>query len=85
MLSANLVNNMRQIIYVLSHGSQWKVQCRHCAQSKITNTQSEAIKIAKQHVTSLPAGTLSQIRVQNDNGQFRTEWTYGEDPFPPSG
>lgn len=75
---------MRKIIYVLSHGNQWKVQCEHC-KSEITNTQSEAIRIAKQHVASLPAGTLSQIRVQGMDGRFRTEWTYGVDPFPPRG
>ena len=75
---------MRKVIYVLSHGAQWKVQCDHC-QSEVTNTQSEAIKIAKQHVAGLPAGTLSQILIQGDGGKFRTEWTYGQDPFPPRG
>lgn len=75
---------MRKIIYVLSHGNQWKVQCDHCG-SEVTNTQSEAIRIAKQHVASLVAGTLSQILIQGDGGKFRTEWTYGSDPFPPRG
>lgn len=75
---------MRKVIYVLSHGTRWKVQCDHCS-SEIKNTQVEAIKIAKQHVASLTAGVLSQILIQRDNGQFRTEWTYGEDPFPPRG
>jgi len=75
---------MRKVIYVLSHGQQWKVQCEHC-NSEITNTQDEAIKLAKRHVSELSAGTLSQILIQRDNGQFRTEWTYGQDPFPPRG
>lgn len=75
---------MRKIIYVLSHGNQWKVQCDHC-NSELTSTQSEAIKIAKQHVAGLPAGTLSQILIQGDAGRYRTEWTYGNDPFPPRG
>lgn len=75
---------MRRKIYVLSHGNQWKVQCDHCS-SEITNTQSEGIRIARQHVASLPAGTLSQILIQRDDGRFRTEWTYGSDPFPPRG
>jgi len=75
---------MREKIYVLSHGSQWRMQCEHCG-SWITNTQAEAIKLAKDHVASLPAGTLSQILVQKDNGQFRAEWTYGQDPYPPKG
>lgn len=75
---------MRKVIYVLSHGNQWKVQCDHC-KSQITSTQAEAIQIAKKHVASLTAGTLSQILVQGQNGQWRTEWTYGQDPFPPRG
>lgn len=75
---------MRQVIYVLSHGEKWKVQCDHCG-SEIVETQSEALRIARQHVASLPASTLSQIRVQRDSGEFRTEWTYGLDPFPPKG
>lgn len=41
--------------------------------------------MAKRHVAELPAGTLAQILVQRDNGQWRTEWTYGQDPFPPRG
>lgn len=80
----SLVDSMRKVIYVLSHGTKWKMQCEHC-NSVVTNTQTEAIKLAKHHVAELPLGTLSQILVQRDNGQFRTEWTYGQDPFPPKG
>lgn len=75
---------MRKVVYVLSHGTKWKVKCDHC-DSEVKDTQAEAIKVAKRHVTGLPAGTLSQILIQRDNGQFRAEWTYGEDPFPPEG
>jgi len=75
---------MRKVIYVLSQGDQWKVQCDHC-NSELTSTQSEAIKKAKQHVAGLPAGTLSQILTQGYGGRYRTEWTYGNDPFPPRG
>jgi hypothetical protein len=76
---------MREIVYVLSNGTQWKVQCNHCKRTQDTSTQAEAIRVAKQHVASLAAGTLSQILVQGQNGQWRTEWTYGNDPFPPRG
>jgi hypothetical protein len=75
---------MRKVVYVLSHGQQWKMRCDHCTE-KITNTQAEAIRLAKQHVASLPAGTLAQILVQGAGGQWRTEWTYDSDPFPPRG
>ena len=75
----------RQVIYVLSHGTKWKTQCDHCRDEEIKDIQAEAIKAAKKHVAGLPAGTLSQIRVQGKDGKWITEWTYGEDPFPPPG
>jgi hypothetical protein len=75
---------MRQVIYVVSYGSQWKWRCDHCVE-QVTGTQAEAIRRARNHVASLPAGTLAQILVQRDDGKFRTEWTYGSDPFPPKG
>lgn len=75
---------MRKIIYVLSHGTKWGVKCEHCKDG-VYDTQAGAIKIARKHVAGLPQGTLSQILVQRDNGQFRAEWTYGQDPFPPKG
>jgi Uncharacterized protein conserved in bacteria (DUF2188) len=75
----------RKEIYVLSHGTRWKVQCDHCTLEEIKDTQTEAIKAAKKHVEGLSAGTLSQIRVQGTDGKWRTEWTYGKDPFPPPG
>lgn len=75
---------MRQTIYVVTHGSKWKVKCDHCKE-QIVDTQAEAIKIAKKHVSSLSAGTLSQIVLQGKDSQFRAEWTYGKDPFPPKG
>lgn len=75
---------MRKIIYVLSHQGKWKVQCDHCS-SEVYGTQTEAIRVARQHVGAQPAGTLSQILVQRVGGEWRTEWTYGKDPFPPKG
>jgi hypothetical protein len=76
----------RQIIYVLSHGTKWRVQCDHCKDEPIKDTQADAIKVARKHVGELPAGTLSEIRVQGKkDGKWQTEWTYGKDPFPPPG
>ena len=73
---------MRRIIYVLSSEGQWKVQCDHC-QSEFKPTKEEATKLARKHVASLAAGTLAQILVQGRDGRWMTEWTYGQDPFPP--
>ncbi len=75
---------MRKVIYVVTSGSKWKVACEHC-QGWVENTQAEAIKLAKRHVASLPEGSLSQILIQGSDSKFRTEWTYGSDPFPPRG
>lgn len=59
-----------------------EVKCEH-RQEQVTSTQAEAIRIAKKRVADLPEGTLSQILIQGARGQFRTEWTYNKDPFPP--
>ena len=75
---------MRTIIYVVTHGEKWKVKCDHCGES-IKDTQAEAIRLAKQHVAGLQPGALSQILIQGRGSEFRTEWTYGKDPFPPKG
>jgi hypothetical protein len=76
---------MRNKLYVLSHGTQWRVKCDHCALDRVVSTQAEAIRIAREHVAGLPAGTLSQVLVQGQDGKFREEWTYGKDPYPPKG
>lgn len=75
---------MRKVIYVVTQGSQWKVKCDHCGE-EVRSTQADAIRLAREHVGDLPAGTLSQILVQDKDSKFRTEWTYGRDPFPPRG
>ena len=74
----------RQVIYVVTDGAKWKVKCDHCS-GEIKDTQADAIKAAKKHVGGLPKGTLSQILVQGRDREWVTEWTYGEDPFPPPG
>lgn len=75
---------MRKVVYILSYGTKWKVKCDHC-DSQVKDTQAEAIRVARRHVAELPASTISQILIQRDSGQFRAEWTYGQDPFPPKG
>jgi hypothetical protein len=76
---------MRNKIYVVTSGPGWKVTCDHCSRSSIKATQAEAIAEAKAHVRAYPQGTLSQILVQGRDSKFRTEWTYGKDPYPPKG
>lgn len=75
---------MRQKIYVLSHGTKWRVKCEHCNEA-VVSTKAEAVETARQHVSSNPEGTLAQILVQGQDGRWLTEWTYGQDPYPPKG
>lgn len=75
----------RRHVYVVTHGSQWQVKCDHCTGVGTHSTQHAAIQDARAHVRELGAGVLAEIRVQGVGGQFRTEWTYGADPFPPRG
>lgn len=49
-------------------------------------TQAEAIEAAKKAAKqSAEAGYPSQVLVQDRNNQWRVEWTYGDDPYPPRG
>lgn len=68
----------RQEYYVLSHAGSWKI--RHNDKDYPYTTQHAAIGAA--------AGALghdAQVLVQGVGGQWRTEWTYGHDPYPPKG
>ena len=72
-------------LFVSPSGTQWKVQFEGGSLVSNHTTQEAAIKAARAKVASLPEGACSQILVQGADGQFRTEWTYGKDPFPPRG
>ena len=50
------------------------------------NSERDAISVAVD--TAQKSGTNghdAQVLVQGENNQFRTEWTYGHDPYPPRG
>jgi len=75
----------RRKLYVSPSGDRWKV---HEGGSKVHgyfHTQGNAINFARRFLSKFRAGMLSQILVQRPDGRFRTEWTYGSDPFPPVG
>ena len=46
-----------------------------------TNTQSEAIKIAR----DIAINQKSEVVIHCTNGQIRDKNSYGNDPFPPRG
>jgi hypothetical protein len=74
----------RAIYYVLSAGGRWKV--RHNDKDYHYDTQAAAISAAVDAAhSSGRKGFDSQVLVQGQSGQWRTEWTYGHDPYPPPG
>ncbi|HYH39901.1 MAG TPA: DUF2188 domain-containing protein [Azospirillum sp.] len=74
----------RAIYYVLSHGGGWKI--RHNEKDFFYDTQRAAIKAAVDAAHKAGGnGYDAQVLIQGANGQWRTEWTYGHDPYPPKG
>lgn len=47
----------------------------------ITNTQSKAIRIARQ----IAINQQSELVIHGENGKIREKNSYGNDPFPPKG
>lgn len=71
--------------YVVLHQGEWKINLdgTHYGPYK---TQKEAIRAAVDAAQgSGKTGLDAQVLVQGQNNQFRTEWTYGNDPYPPPG
>jgi hypothetical protein len=71
--------------FVVRHQGQWKI--KHAGRHSIPyRTQSEAIQGALSRVRRTEGrGKNAQIFVQDKQHTFRTEWTYGMDPYPPKG
>lgn len=75
----------RRRLFVSPDGARWKVQWEGGSVVSQHDTQAASIRAARATVASLAAGTCSQIMVQGADGRWRTEWTYGQDPYPPAG
>ena len=74
----------RAVYYVLSAGNQWKI--RHNDKDFPYATQAAAISAAVDAAhSSGKKGFDAQVLIQGADGQWRTEWTYGHDPYPPPG
>jgi hypothetical protein len=71
--------------YVVKHEGQWKIKHNDMHYGPYV-TQKEAIRVAVDAAhTSGKNGHDAQVLVQGEELQFRTEWTYGHDPYPPPG
>ncbi len=71
--------------FVVLHNDEWKIKHldKHYGPYK---SQREAIKTAVDRANkSGLAGEDAQVLIQGEDHLFRTEWTYGNDPYPPHG
>lgn len=70
---------------VVLHQGQWKISFdgKHYGPY---DTQKAAIRSAVDaaHETG-KKGNDAQVLIQGTDNKFRTEWTYGNDPYPPKG
>ena len=71
--------------FVVLHQNEWKISLNgtHYGPYK---TQALAIKAAVDaaHETG-KKGQDAQVLIQGADNKWRTEWTYGNDPYPPKG
>lgn len=71
--------------FVVNHQGEWKISLdgKHYGPY---DTQAKAIRAAVDaaHDTG-KKGKGAQVLVQGVDSKFRTEWTYGNDPYPPKG
>jgi Uncharacterized protein conserved in bacteria (DUF2188) len=75
----------RAIYYVVRHQGQWKINLNDQHHGPY-QTQAAAIRAAVDAAhDSGKKGHNAQVLVQGKDNKFRTEWTYGEDPYPPPG
>lgn len=71
--------------FVVLHDNQWKISFNDQHYGPYP-TQQVAIRAAVDAAnTSGGRGHDAQVMIQGVNNQFRTEWTYGHDPYPPRG
>jgi len=70
-----------QRFFVSPDGNMWKVTREGGTVLSRHRTQGAAIDAGRK----VARREKGQLIVQRPDGTFRTEWTYGEDPFPPRG
>lgn len=78
---------MARKIYVVSPDSTfWKVSLDGRVIRAGFTTQKAASDFAV-HAAHADGrnGNDAQVLIQGADGRFRTEWTYGHDPYPPRG
>lgn len=68
--------------HVVKHSDGWAVKgAGNERATRITDTQQEAIGIARQ----IAQNQHSELLIHGRNGQIRERDSFGKDPFPPKG
>lgn len=68
--------------HVVPHGNEWAVRGEgNQRYTQITQTQSEAIQIAR----DIAQNQRTELFIHNRQGQIRERNTYGNDNYPPKG
>ena len=70
----------RKQFLVSPDGGLWKVQSEDATLTRYIS-QTAAIRNAIDRANNHKDD--AQVQVQTPGGQWRTEWTYGHDPYPP--
>jgi hypothetical protein len=71
--------------FVVLHEGQWKINYEGTHYGPY-DTQRDAIRAAVDAAHRWgKEGHDAQVLVQGADNEFRTEWTYGHDPYPPRG
>ena len=75
----------RAVYYVVHNQGAWKIKLNGEHFGPYAS-QKAAIRVAVDTAQKSGLnGHDAQVLVQGENNQFRTEWTYGHDPYPPPG
>jgi hypothetical protein len=68
--------------HVVPHGTHWAVKgAKNEKATKVVNTQSEAIKIARE----IAINQQSELVIHRPNGRIRAKDSFGNDDYPPKG
>jgi hypothetical protein len=72
----------RERYYVVFHDEKWKIKHKETSYSSQKEAIKDAVRFAHEEGSK---GHDAQVLVQGQDLLFKTEWTYGHDPFPPPG
>lgn len=74
----------RKVVYVSPAGKgDWNVKGEGAKRAlKKFENKADAVNFGRQVAKN---ADLGQLKIQRRDGTFQTEYTYGNDPFPPEG